>query len=630
MLPRVTRGAVAKEASHLASVGKGNGNALPQGSGAELIAAPTKKTPAPKKKPRARKPMKSSVNQYTNGEDKEDTSAAIPAMGKRKRIAALDDPNELPHGMGKVWKPSAVQTQEQGTSVVKDSAQGQVVNSVGVKQDEGSTPATEAVAAAAGTNDQPKANVKEESPAGESRERKVDVKASNTRAPAADPADSVAAAAAVPNNQPTKKPRKKKANPYGLTPGITPYPDFPHPTPEECQTVNDLLSSVHGHIAPPEKIPEPSLTVTGCGEVPSVLDALIRTYLSSNIDSAGSSRMLQGIIKEYGLQTEGIGKGSVDWDAVRRSDLSRLENAIRTGGIWQNKSSNIKALLDGVYAENKARRSALLASAAAIAPMGGKTEGAEAKHIEIAPIDEDLLSLDHLHGMTDQEAFFYMLGYKGIGPKTASCVSLFCLRRPSFAVDTHVFRHCKWLGWVPEECTTEIKTFMHCDAKVPDHLKYSLHQLFIKHGQRCGSCMAKAGQKNADGWDHECVIDHLMKRVRKERKSPVKKKAGQKRKKSEATEDEEDEESEDDGEDDVYHATPAKSKPVAPANPLPDKKTPIKKGTAKDKQSAAVDEEKEMNNDESVEPKAKKAKATTKETPIKKQPEERATRARKK
>jgi len=28
--------------------------------------------------------------------------------------------------------------------------------------------------------------------------------------------------------------------------------------------------------------------------------------------------------------------------------------------------------------------------------------------------------------------------FDGVGPKTASCVLLFCLRRDSFAVDTHV------------------------------------------------------------------------------------------------------------------------------------------------------------------------------------------------
>jgi endonuclease III len=43
--------------------------------------------------------------------------------------------------------------------------------------------------------------------------------------------------------------------------------------------------------------------------------------------------------------------------------------------------------------------------------------------------------------------------FKGVGPKTASCVLLFCLSRDSFAVDTHVFRLSKQLGWVPGKAT---------------------------------------------------------------------------------------------------------------------------------------------------------------------------------
>ena len=106
----------------------------------------------------------------------------------------------------------------------------------------------------------------------------------------------------------------------------------------------------------------------------------------------------------------------------------------------------------------------------------------------------------------------------GIGVKTASCVILFCMKRPSFAVDTHVWRHCKWLGWVPEKATRD-QTFSHCEVRVPDHLKYSLHQLFLRHGKTCGRCRANtsAGTKE---WDEaNCPIEHLVSR-KEARKQP--------------------------------------------------------------------------------------------------------------
>jgi hypothetical protein len=92
------------------------------------------------------------------------------------------------------------------------------------------------------------------------------------------------------------------------------------------------------------------------------------------------------------------------------------------------------------------------------------------------------------------------------------------MKRPSFAVDTHVYRHCKWLGWVPEKASRD-QTFSHCEVRVPDHLKYSLHQLFLRHGKTCGRCRANtsAGTKE---WDATvCPIEHLV--TRKEaRKMP--------------------------------------------------------------------------------------------------------------
>jgi endonuclease III len=101
--------------------------------------------------------------------------------------------------------------------------------------------------------------------------------------------------------------------------------------------------------------------------------------------------------------------------------------------------------------------------------------------------------------------------YDRIGPKTAACVLLFCLQRPCYAVDTHVWRLTKWAGWVPEKAN-EIKTFAHCQARVPEDLMRRLHQLFWQHGRRCPRCRADTSER-AKGWEEGCPIEHLVKRT---------------------------------------------------------------------------------------------------------------------
>lgn len=281
-----------------------------------------------------------------------------------------------------------------------------------------------------------------------------------------------------------KSPRKPK---YGLTPGQTPFPDWPYPTAEQCQHVSDLLSEMHGYRPEaPKVIPTPSTTIAGCGEVPSVLDALIRTLLSAATSLANSSRSFQGIVKHYGLLEDGPAKGSPDWNKVRLGTEKELFEVIKCGGLAAGKSKNIKTILDTVYEENMARREALVKAKAedddSKGPPGIKNESKEERDMEITKTDHDILSLDHLHSLPNEEAMAKLISYPGIGVKTAACTMLFCMSRPSFAVDTHVWRLCKWLGWVPPHASRD-QTYMHCDLRIPDKYKYELHALFWKHGK---------------------------------------------------------------------------------------------------------------------------------------------------
>ena len=396
---------------------------------------------------------------------------------KRKRAAPApkseDNPDDLPHNMGK--RPSAtVKVKEEGVENVKLLPE--------------------------------KAN---------------DVVKSTTKVEHIEDAKEVIEGAQIADEVegPVKK-KAKTATPYGLTPGKSPFPDWPHPTPEEAQIVHDLLlTEIPNERKPsmvqPDTIPPPSEQVAGCGQVPSILDALIRTLLSAATTGKNSSSSFQGLVKNFGLETKGLGKGSVDWNAVRLAPQKDVFKAIETGGLADSKSKNIKAILDMVYRDNEERRNALLKAREAGEKFTVEQEA------ELLLLQQGVLTLDYYHVLSTEDALNTFIKYPGIGVKTASCVALFCMQRPSFAVDTHVFRLCQYLGWVPpdnalgprQKKPDRNSTFSHCEVRIPNHLKYGLHQLFLNHGKKCPRCRAVTGEKSAGWAEANCVIEHLVKRL---------------------------------------------------------------------------------------------------------------------
>ncbi|KAM3505471.1 hypothetical protein MY10362_002920 [Beauveria mimosiformis] len=246
-----------------------------------------------------------------------------------------------------------------------------------------------------------------------------------------------------PSPSPAKPSRKSKQTRHITS---TPFPDFARPTPADCTLAHDILVSLHGARARPVQVVA-SRTAAGCGDSPSVLDALVRTILSQNTSSANSTRAKQSMDRVYG--------GSDRWEAIAAGGQAKLQRAIQSGGLAATKSRVIVDMLAAVRARY------------------------------------GVYSLDHLFAAADAEAMEELLAFPGVGPKTASCILLFCLQRPSFAVDTHVYRLTGVLGWRPHEATRK-QAQAHLDAKVPDELKYPLHVLLIAHGRTCSACNAKA------------------------------------------------------------------------------------------------------------------------------------------
>ncbi|PSK34396.1 hypothetical protein B9Z65_8722 [Elsinoe australis] len=451
-------------------------------------------TPAPPAKRSGRKSRAKEEPKVEQEEEikQEPVTPAKSASRKRARPSTKTDSSsdELPHNLGTLPTPSS----------------------------EPPTKRSRTTKATPKKDDAPKKNATPASEKKATSGKKASAK--NPPQPSSEEMEQVASKAGLIS--PSKDDKKKKTPNYKLTPGASPYPTYMRPTAEECHEVVRLLSKVHGHVSAPKEIRPPSLTTAGCGEVPSVLDALIRTRLSAATTGTNSSRAFQSLVRTFGTISSGVGKGSVDWNAVRQASQPEVFEAIKCGGLAGAKSKDIKAILDSVWEENQARASGLKSEDKTSdgKVKGEEGESAEEKSAEIAQADEGVLSLDHLHLLSSEEAFNKLVTYPGIGPKTASCVLLFCLQRPSFAVDTHVFRLCRYLGWVPGDAEAKANgwprvernsCYSHCEVRVPDELKYPLHQLLIKHGKSCGRCRAATGM-GGEGWKKGCPIEHLVKR----------------------------------------------------------------------------------------------------------------------
>lgn len=180
---------------------------------------------------------------------------------------------------------------------------------------------------------------------------------------------------------------------------------------------------------------------------PDPLDMLVGTLLSQNTNDRNSHRAYVELRKRFPT-----------WKKVAEAPVSSIAMAIKVGGMKNQKSRRIKALLQRVLAENGSYR------------------------------------LRGIAKMPDDEVISALTKFDGIGFKTAACVLLFSLRRDIFPVDTHVHRICNRLGLV--KTSTPEKTFLSMRPIVPKGKSYSLHTNLIRFGRRiclarhprCGQC----------------------------------------------------------------------------------------------------------------------------------------------
>jgi len=183
------------------------------------------------------------------------------------------------------------------------------------------------------------------------------------------------------------------------------------------------------------------------------IDVLIGTILSQNTSDVNSGRAFESLLSALG-----------SWEAVVSAPVEHIAQAIRFGGLSQIKAVRIKQVLNKIKEERGS------------------------------------LSLDFLNLMSMSEAKDYLMHLPGVGPKTASCVLLFALGKPSLPVDTHVFRVAKRLGLIDSRVSIE-RAHNLLQEQIPPSKVYQFHLHMIEHGRRvcharrpcCNGCVLKDG-----------------------------------------------------------------------------------------------------------------------------------------
>ena len=140
----------------------------------------------------------------------------------------------------------------------------------------------------------------------------------------------------------------------------------------------------------------------------SPIDVLVGTILSQNTSDANSGRAFGSLQSAFG-----------SWEAVASAPVEHIAQAIKSGGLSRIKAVRIKQILNKIEEERGS------------------------------------LSLDFLNSMDMFEAKDYLLNLPGVGQKTASCVLLFSLGKPSLPVDTHVFRVARRVGLIDSSVSVE-------------------------------------------------------------------------------------------------------------------------------------------------------------------------------
>jgi endonuclease III len=183
----------------------------------------------------------------------------------------------------------------------------------------------------------------------------------------------------------------------------------------------------------------------------AILDEVVATVLSQHTSDLNSERAFAQLKAAF-----------PDWEQVLDAPAAQVADAIRCGGIADQKARRIQQILAAIRAR------------------------------------EGRIDLSRLNDLDDAAVEEYLTSLPGVGPKTAACVLVFSMGRAAFPVDTHVYRIATRLGWIPPKITAA-KAHQILGQAVPPDIRYDLHIALIAHGRmvckaqrpRCEECVLR-------------------------------------------------------------------------------------------------------------------------------------------
>ena len=209
------------------------------------------------------------------------------------------------------------------------------------------------------------------------------------------------------------------------------------PDPRRIRAVQRRLRAEQGAFRPKPRLP--------------VIDEIVATVLSQHTSDVNSERAFAQLKERF-----------PSWDEVLGAPAGHVADAIRCGGIADQKARRIQQILAAI-SERESR-----------------------------------IDLGRLNDLGDAEVEAYLRSLPGVGPKTAACVLVFSMGRAAFPIDTHVHRVAARLGWI-RAGTSADKAYELLAPRVPPDIRYDLHLALITHGRtvcraqrpRCGACVLR-------------------------------------------------------------------------------------------------------------------------------------------
>jgi endonuclease-3 len=216
--------------------------------------------------------------------------------------------------------------------------------------------------------------------------------------------------------------------------------------PDLIRDVLDGLASIHGHPSWERRLDPTS--------------ELILTILTQNSADTNAEKAFEALRAAYpsglaeerhipgpGWGGEGLSDGAPpDWDAVERAPIQELVDAIRPGGLANQKAPRLQATL---------------------------------RTIREARGD---YSLEFLGDMAPLDARAWLTAIDGIGKKTASVLLMFSFGMPLMAVDRHVERVSHRVGLIPPKASADDAHDLYLALLQPDEM-YEAHVNLIRHGR---------------------------------------------------------------------------------------------------------------------------------------------------